>query len=181
MGRGLARSFRAKRRDLAQYRCSMPTPEFIRRLRERVGHDPLWLVGVTAVVIRGSEVLLVKPTGSAHWTPVGGIVEPGEHSATAAEREVLEETRVVAEVERLAAVGGPGVRLPQRRPGSVHRSRLPTALQHGRTRSRRRRVDCCRVVPDRQHAARSSIDVGSPSAAEPLLACGLQWFVRAGI
>ena len=83
----------------------MPTPAFIRRLRERVGHDPLWLVGVTAVVIRGSEVLLVKPTGSAHWTPVGGIVEPGEHSATAAEREVLEETRVVAEVERLAAVG----------------------------------------------------------------------------
>ncbi|MGO1543728.1 MAG: NUDIX hydrolase [Gulosibacter sp.] len=30
----------------------MPTPEFILRLREKIGHDPLWLIGCTAVVVR---------------------------------------------------------------------------------------------------------------------------------
>lgn len=83
----------------------MPTPEFILRLRERIGHDPLWLVGVTAVVVHEGRLLLVKRSDTGEWTPVAGIVEPGEHSADAAEREVLEEARVTARVERLAATG----------------------------------------------------------------------------
>jgi ADP-ribose pyrophosphatase YjhB (NUDIX family) len=83
----------------------VPTPEFILRLREQVGHVPLWLVGTTAVVVDGDRVLLVKRADTGEWTPVAGIVEPGEHSADAAEREVLEEARVHAVVERLAAVG----------------------------------------------------------------------------
>lgn len=82
----------------------MPTPEFILRLRERVGHEPLWLVGVTAVVMRGDSTLLVQRADSGDWSPVAGIVEPGEHTADTAEREVLEEASVVARVERLAAV-----------------------------------------------------------------------------
>lgn len=82
----------------------MPTPEFVLRLRERVGHDPLWLVGATAVVVDGPRILLVKRADSGDWSPVAGIVEPGEHTAVAAEREVLEETGVTAAVERLAAV-----------------------------------------------------------------------------
>jgi ADP-ribose pyrophosphatase YjhB (NUDIX family) len=83
----------------------MPTPDFILRLREQIGHTPLWLVGTTAVVVDGDRLLLVKRADTGEWTPVAGIVEPGEHSADAAEREVLEEARVVAVVERLAAVG----------------------------------------------------------------------------
>ena len=82
----------------------MPTPEFVLALRQRIGHAPLWLVGTTAVVIDGEKLLLVKRADTGDWSPVAGIVEPGEHSATAAEREVLEEASVVAEVERLAAV-----------------------------------------------------------------------------
>ena len=83
----------------------MPTPEFILRLREQIGHTPLWLVGTTAVVVDGDRLLLVKRADTGEWTPVAGIVEPGEHSADAAEREVWEEARVHAVVERLAAVG----------------------------------------------------------------------------
>jgi ADP-ribose pyrophosphatase YjhB (NUDIX family) len=83
----------------------MPTPEFILRLREQVGHLPLWLVGTTAVVVDGDRLLLVKRADTGEWTPVAGIVEPGEHSADAAEREVWEEARVHAVVEHLAAVG----------------------------------------------------------------------------
>ncbi|HET6825133.1 MAG TPA: NUDIX domain-containing protein [Amnibacterium sp.] len=82
----------------------MPTPDFVLRLRERIGHDPLWLVGTTAVVVDGDRLLLVKRADSGEWTPVAGIVEPGEHTADAAEREVLEEACVVARVERLASV-----------------------------------------------------------------------------
>ncbi|MCU1474361.1 NUDIX domain-containing protein [Amnibacterium sp.] len=82
----------------------MPTPDFVLRLRERVGHEPLWLVGTTAVVADGDRLLLVRRADSGDWSPVAGIVEPGEHTADAAEREVLEEASVVAVVERLAAV-----------------------------------------------------------------------------
>src|SRR4051794_2089158 len=81
----------------------MATPDFVLRLRERVGTAPLWLVGTTAVVVDGDRVLLVKRSDTGDWSPVAGIVEPGEHSAVAAEREVLEEARVVATVERLAS------------------------------------------------------------------------------
>ena len=84
----------------------MPVPEFIVQLRARIGHDPLWLVGVTAVVVDepNARMLLVRRADSGEWSPVAGIVEPGEHSATAAEREVLEEALVTAHVERLAGV-----------------------------------------------------------------------------
>ncbi|MDQ7991940.1 MAG: NUDIX domain-containing protein [Propionicimonas sp.] len=84
----------------------MPTPDFILRLREKVGHDRLWLSGATAVVLRdtaaGRAVLLVQRTDDRSWTPVSGIVDPGEHPHHAALREVVEETGVTAEVEALA-------------------------------------------------------------------------------
>lgn len=83
----------------------MPTPEFILRLREKIGHDPLWLPGVTAVVLRGDEVLLVRRSDNGRWAPVTGIVDPGEHPATCAVREVLEETGVEASIEALVWVG----------------------------------------------------------------------------
>lgn len=82
----------------------MATPDFVLALREKIGHDELWLPGVTAVVLRGSEVLLVRRADSGAWTPVTGIVDPGEEPAVAAEREVLEEAGVVAHVESLSWV-----------------------------------------------------------------------------
>ena len=82
----------------------MPTPSFVLELRAAVGHHPLWLSGVTAVVLRGSEVLLVRRADSGAWTPVTGIIDPGEQPAVAAAREVLEEASVVAVPERLAWV-----------------------------------------------------------------------------
>jgi 8-oxo-dGTP pyrophosphatase MutT (NUDIX family) len=72
------------------------TPDFVLALREKIGTDPLWLSAVTAVVLRGSDVLLVRRADSGEWTPVTGIIDPGEEPAVAAEREVLEEADVVA-------------------------------------------------------------------------------------
>jgi 8-oxo-dGTP pyrophosphatase MutT (NUDIX family) len=82
----------------------MPTPPFIVELRERVGDLPLWLSGVTAVVVRGDDVLMIRRADNGRWAPVAGIIEPGEHPADTAEREVLEEAGLVVEVERVAGI-----------------------------------------------------------------------------
>jgi 8-oxo-dGTP pyrophosphatase MutT (NUDIX family) len=91
----------------------VPTPDFVLALREKMGHAPLWLSGVTAVVVRGEEILLVRRADTGEWTPVTGIIDPGEEPAAAAEREVLEEADIVARCESLAWVRVlPPVRYP---------------------------------------------------------------------
>ena len=82
----------------------MPTPDFILDLRAAVGHTMLWLPGVTAVVLDGRRVLLVRRADTGEWTPVTGICDPGEHPADTAVRECLEETGVYCAVDLLAWV-----------------------------------------------------------------------------
>lgn len=86
----------------------MPIPDFVVALREKIGTAPLWLSGTTAVILRGEpgaeEVLLVRRADNHTWTPVTGLVDPGEEPAAAARREALEEASVVVEPERLVWV-----------------------------------------------------------------------------
>lgn len=82
----------------------MPTPDFVLALRDKIGTVPLWLCGVTAVVVRGDDVLLVRRSDTGEWSPVCGIVDPAEEPAVAAAREVLEEADIRATVEHLAWV-----------------------------------------------------------------------------
>lgn len=57
-------------------RSIMPTPDFILELRERIGHMPLWLIGVTGYVRRDDGlVLLEQRTDNGKWTLVTGINE----------------------------------------------------------------------------------------------------------
>lgn len=91
----------------------MPIPEFIVELRSMVGTSRLWLSGVTAVVRRGDHLLLVRRRDNGEWTPVTGIMDPGEEPAVAAAREAMEETGVEIRVDRLAMVtSGHEVRYP---------------------------------------------------------------------
>jgi 8-oxo-dGTP pyrophosphatase MutT (NUDIX family) len=83
---------------------SMPIPEFVVELRRHIGQAPLWLPGATAVVIRDQQVLLVRRSDNLAWTPVTGIVEPGENPADCAVREVFEETGIHVVARRLASV-----------------------------------------------------------------------------
>jgi len=82
----------------------VPIPEFVVELRRHIGRAPLWLPSVTAVVRRGDEVLLVRRADNGRWTPITGIVDPGEEPAVTARREALEETGVTIRVDRLAFV-----------------------------------------------------------------------------
>jgi 8-oxo-dGTP pyrophosphatase MutT (NUDIX family) len=81
----------------------MPVPDFVLDLRRHVGRGHLWLPGITAVVRRGDEVLLVLRSDNGEWAPIGGIVEPREEPAACAAREVREETGVEVSVDRLAS------------------------------------------------------------------------------
>ena len=81
----------------------MPTPEFVLRLREKIGHDLLPMSGVTGVVLDGGRVLLGRRTDTRRWAVPSGILEPGEQPALGVLREVEEETGVVAAVEALTS------------------------------------------------------------------------------
>jgi 8-oxo-dGTP pyrophosphatase MutT (NUDIX family) len=80
----------------------VPIPDFVVELRQLVGDRLLWLPGVTAVVRSGDSILLVQRSDNLQWTPVTGIVDPGEEPAVCAVREAREETGVDIVVDRLA-------------------------------------------------------------------------------
>jgi 8-oxo-dGTP pyrophosphatase MutT (NUDIX family) len=83
----------------------MPTPDFIAALRRHVGHDPLWLSGVSGVVFDDAgRLLLTRRADTGRWAVVSGIIEPGEQPGVALAREITEETGVVVHVERLVSV-----------------------------------------------------------------------------
>jgi ADP-ribose pyrophosphatase YjhB (NUDIX family) len=82
----------------------MATHDFVLALRRKIGNDLLFLSGVTAVVLKDNDVLLVRGAESGAWTPVTGIIDPGEEPADAAVRETYEEASIRAVPEKLAMV-----------------------------------------------------------------------------
>lgn len=83
----------------------MPVPDFVASLRSHVGHDLLWLPGVSAVVLDDDgRLLLGRRADNGLWAVVSGILEPGEDPAVGLTREVLEETGVDVVVDALVAV-----------------------------------------------------------------------------
>jgi 8-oxo-dGTP pyrophosphatase MutT (NUDIX family) len=83
----------------------VPTPDFVLRLREKVGQDLLPLVGVCAIVLdEAGRVLLTRRRDTGRWALIGGIVEPGEQPGHTVVREVFEETGIEASVDRLVSV-----------------------------------------------------------------------------
>jgi 8-oxo-dGTP pyrophosphatase MutT (NUDIX family) len=83
----------------------MPIPEFVRELRAAVGQSPLWMSGVTAVVLdEDGRLLLGRRSDTGRWALITGIIDPGEQPADAAVRECEEETGVMVVPERLTGV-----------------------------------------------------------------------------
>lgn len=83
----------------------MTTPQFIVDLRRKIGHDPLWLIGVTGCVVDDEgRLLLGRRSDTGEWAMVYGINEPGEEPADTVLREIREETGVDALVTDLVSV-----------------------------------------------------------------------------
>lgn len=85
--------------------AAMPIPGFITDLRAHIGHRPLWLSGVSAVVRDDAgRILLTRRADTGEWAVVSGVLEPGEEPARAIRREIGEETGIDAEIVRLTSV-----------------------------------------------------------------------------
>ena len=83
----------------------MPVADFILRIREKIGHDRLWLPGVSAVVFNDAgEILLGQRADFGYWSIIAGVPEPEEEPAAAIVREVWEETGVDVVPERISSV-----------------------------------------------------------------------------
>lgn len=83
----------------------MATPDFILSLRKKIGHEMLWLPGVSVVVVDDDgRLLLGRRADNGQWAVVSGIPEPGEQPGAAAVRECLEETGLAIELLGLVEV-----------------------------------------------------------------------------
>ncbi|MFD6347601.1 NUDIX hydrolase [Streptomyces roseolus] len=66
---------------------------------------PLHSVSVAGVVVReDGRILAIRRADNGTWEPPGGVLELDEHPEQGVAREVLEETGIRVEVERLTGV-----------------------------------------------------------------------------
>lgn len=87
----------------------MPISEYVRELRELVGHRQLLLPSVAVLVwdTKG-RLLMVRNLETDLWQTVGGSVEPAEDPRDAAIREAAEETGLLISLTGIrGVVGGP--------------------------------------------------------------------------
>jgi 8-oxo-dGTP pyrophosphatase MutT (NUDIX family) len=83
----------------------MPASAYIKSVRQKIGHDFLLLPGVLGIVFdEQNRVLLGRRADNGKWAVIGGAVDPGEEPAVAVLREVLEETGIVARIDRVSGV-----------------------------------------------------------------------------
>lgn len=91
----------------------MAISDYLRQLRERIGHDLVLLPGVSVLIWDDDgRLLLMRAADSGQWQTIGGTVDPDESPWDAARREALEESGLTVRLERLrAALGGPAYRV----------------------------------------------------------------------
>lgn len=80
-------------------------PDFVTKLREKIGTDRLQLVSVSGVAFNDkNETLLQLRSDSNTWATVSGVLEPDEQPTECLKREFLEETGAQIEVVGLASM-----------------------------------------------------------------------------
>lgn len=79
--------------------------EYIKSLRQHLGHTPLLQVGASVIVINeAGQMLMQQRTDCGSWGYAGGSVELGESVEQTAERELFEETGLKAKKLELLGV-----------------------------------------------------------------------------
>jgi 8-oxo-dGTP pyrophosphatase MutT (NUDIX family) len=91
----------------------MAISDYLRGLRERVGHDLVLLPAVCVLIWDGAgRLLLMREAETGRWQTIGGMVDPDESPWDAARREALEESGLTVRIDRLrTALGGPDYRV----------------------------------------------------------------------
>ena len=83
----------------------MPISDYLKSLRQKIGHDLVLTPGVTALIFdEQNRVLLHRAATDGKWYTIGGAVDPGEDPADAAVREVFEETGLRVRPVRVVGV-----------------------------------------------------------------------------
>jgi 8-oxo-dGTP pyrophosphatase MutT (NUDIX family) len=82
----------------------MSAADYVKHLRERVGHELLLLPSVTAIIRNRGRILMLKHRDTGFWVFPGGTLEPGERPQEAVLRETQEETGLTVAIERLLGV-----------------------------------------------------------------------------
>ena len=71
--------------------------EYIKTIRQKVGHDPVMQVGASVIIVNEqNELLLQQRADSGEWGYHGGSIDLGEDVESAARRELTEETGLIA-------------------------------------------------------------------------------------
>ena len=65
--------------------------EYVKKMREKIGHAPLLLVGAGIILYNDGKILLQKRADSGTWGIHGGCIELGESAEETARREIFEE------------------------------------------------------------------------------------------
>jgi ADP-ribose pyrophosphatase YjhB (NUDIX family) len=85
---------------------------YVRRLREKIGHDFMLMPSVAALVRDDDGRILLVRHVEGRWQLPGGAVDPGERPEDAVRREAREEAGVELEPgEVLGVFGGPEYRV----------------------------------------------------------------------
>ncbi len=77
---------------------------YVRDLRQKVGQEPLIVVGSAAVVRRHQQLLLIKRTDNLLWGLPAGSKELNESAEDTARRELREEAGLIATDAKLMTV-----------------------------------------------------------------------------
>jgi mutator protein MutT len=87
----------------------MPISPYLKQLRAHIGHDLVLMPSVAALIRNeAGHVLFQHRADDGLWSLPSGSIDPGETPAQAIVREVREETGLLVEPVRVAAVlGGP--------------------------------------------------------------------------
>lgn len=83
----------------------MAVSDYIRKLREKIGKEMLFVPGVAAIITNeAGHILLQRRSDNGEWGLPGGAIDPGEEPADAIIREVQEEVGLQVMPERIIGV-----------------------------------------------------------------------------
>jgi 8-oxo-dGTP pyrophosphatase MutT (NUDIX family) len=77
---------------------------YVETIREKIGHDPLLLIGSNVIIRNTQGEFLLQKRSSGMWGLLGGLLELGESLESCALREVFEESGLVAQDLKLIHV-----------------------------------------------------------------------------